>query len=50
MQNEATIGVVIILICIIVSTVLLIGATMLFGCALADLVESIKDYWKWRNR
>ena len=49
MQIESTIGVIVILACIIVSTIVLVASSMLLGCALADLVESIKDYWKWRN-
>lgn len=50
MQNEATIGVAIIIICIIVSTIMLVASSMLLGCALANLVENVKDYLKWRNR
>ena len=49
MQIESTIGVIVILACIIVSTIVLVASSMLLGCALADLVESIKDYCKWRN-
>ena len=50
MQNEATIGVAIIIVCIIVSTIMLVASSMILGCAVADLVECIKDYLKRRNR
>lgn len=46
----SSVYVIVIIACIVVSTIMLVASSMLLGCALANLVENIKDYLKRRNR